>query len=94
MFKKLVFCWSLQGQRRKYQDPDPDLNLDPDPLVRGMDPRIRIHTKKNHGFGTLIITSTFFFLIACFSWCSYFFRAESHLYQHTLVQRPGGEKFY
>ncbi len=24
---------------------DPYLNPDPDPLVRGMDPRIRIHTK-------------------------------------------------
>ncbi len=37
--KKLVFCWHLEGQWRKYQDPDPD------PLVRGMDPRIRIHPK-------------------------------------------------
>jgi hypothetical protein len=35
--KKLVFCWHL--------DPNPDL----DPLVRGMDPliRIRIHPKKS-----------------------------------------------
>jgi hypothetical protein len=37
--KKLVFCWHLEGQRRKFQDPDPD------PLVRGMDLRIRIHPK-------------------------------------------------
>jgi hypothetical protein len=28
-----------------YQDPDSDPNPDPDPFVRGMDPRIRIHTK-------------------------------------------------
>jgi hypothetical protein len=34
--KKLVFCWHLEGQCRKWQDPDPD------PLVRGVDPRIRI----------------------------------------------------
>ncbi len=41
--KKLVFCWHLEGQwqnsRMRIQDPDPD------PLVRGIDPRIRIHTK-------------------------------------------------
>ncbi len=38
-FFKLVFCWSLEGQWRKQQEPDP--------LVRGMDPGIpiRIHTK-------------------------------------------------
>jgi hypothetical protein len=43
LFEKLVFCWHLEGQRRKEQDPDPD------PLVKGMDPRtqiwIWIHTK-------------------------------------------------
>ncbi len=32
----MVFCWHLEGQWRKKQDPDP--------LVRGMDPRIRIHS--------------------------------------------------
>jgi hypothetical protein len=36
-FWKLVFSWHLEGQWRKLQDPDP--------LVRGMDPRILIHTK-------------------------------------------------
>ncbi len=36
-FKKIVFCWHLEGQWRKKQDPDP--------LVRGMDPRIRIHSE-------------------------------------------------
>ncbi len=40
-FLKLVFCRRLEGQWRKKQDPDP--------IVRGMDPRIqiriRIHTK-------------------------------------------------
>ncbi len=41
--KKFVFCWHLEGQWRKYQDPDQDQY--PDPLVRGMDPRIRIRTK-------------------------------------------------
>ncbi len=30
-----------EGQGRKNQDPEPH----PDPLVRGMDPRIRIRTK-------------------------------------------------
>ncbi len=39
--KKLVFCWHLEGQWRKKQDPDQD----PDPLVRGMDPRIRIRIR-------------------------------------------------
>ncbi len=38
-FFKLVFCWHLEGQWRKRQDPDP--------LVRGMDPRIRIPTKRS-----------------------------------------------
>jgi hypothetical protein len=41
IFLKLGFCWRLEGQCRKNQDPDPN----PDPLVRGMDPRIRIDTK-------------------------------------------------
>ncbi len=40
MLKKLVFCWILkvndENSRIRIQDPDPD------PLVRGMDPRIRI----------------------------------------------------
>jgi hypothetical protein len=36
-FFKLVFCWRLEGQWRKQHDPYP--------LVRGIDPRIRIHTK-------------------------------------------------
>jgi hypothetical protein len=43
--QKNVFFWHIEGQRQKLQDPDPH----PDPLVRGMDPRIqiriRIHTK-------------------------------------------------
>jgi hypothetical protein len=49
-FFKLVFCWHLDP------DPLPDPNLDQDPLVRGMDPRIqiRIHIKiswiRNTGF--------------------------------------------
>ncbi len=60
-FLKISFCWHLEGQWRKLQDPDQlvrgmdpriqmedsDPHLDPDPLVRGMNPRIRIwiHTK-------------------------------------------------
>ncbi len=45
--KKLVFCWHLEGLWRKLQDPDP--------LVRGMDPRIRIRiTPKCHGSATLL----------------------------------------
>ncbi len=58
-FQKLVFCWHLEGQWRKKQDPDPGSESgsesrsiirrhespDPDPLVRDMDPRILIHTK-------------------------------------------------
>jgi hypothetical protein len=40
--KKLVFCWHLdENSRIRFQDPDPD------PLVRGMDPRIRIRTKNS-----------------------------------------------
>jgi hypothetical protein len=48
--KKLVF-WHMKVQRRKSQYPDPHPDSDPitypDPLVRGMDPqiRIRMHTK-------------------------------------------------
>ncbi len=34
-------CWFLEGHWRKWQDPDPN----PNPLVRRMDPRIRIPTK-------------------------------------------------
>jgi hypothetical protein len=30
-----------ENGRIRIQDPDPDLIPDPDPLVRGMDPRIR-----------------------------------------------------
>ncbi len=40
-FKKANFCWHVEGQWWKLKDPDPS--------VRGMDPRIRIririHTK-------------------------------------------------
>ncbi len=39
--KKFDFCWRLKGKWRKNQVSDPN----PDPLVRGMYPRIRIHTK-------------------------------------------------
>ncbi len=45
--KKIIFCWHLEGQWRKKQDPNPD------PLVRGMDPRIR--TKICHGSGTMLL---------------------------------------
>ncbi len=38
LFCKLVYC-RFEGQLGKKQDPGPD------PLVRDMDPRIRIHTK-------------------------------------------------
>jgi hypothetical protein len=41
-FTEIVFCWHLEVQWRKQQDPDP--------LVRGMDPRIRI---TRNGSGTL-----------------------------------------
>jgi hypothetical protein len=46
-FFNLVFCCRLEGLRQKWQD------LNPDPLVRGMDPWIQIHTKC-HGSTTLI----------------------------------------
>jgi hypothetical protein len=39
---KNIFCWLLEGQRRKEYL---DLKLDPDTLVIGTDPRIRIRTK-------------------------------------------------
>ncbi len=41
--KKIIFSCNLEGHWRKYQGPDPE--SDPDPLVRGMDLRIRIRTK-------------------------------------------------
>jgi hypothetical protein len=39
--------FDVEGHWRKEQDPDPHPDPDPGPLVRGMDPRIRIriHTK-------------------------------------------------
>jgi hypothetical protein len=37
--KKIGFCWRFEGQGRKLPDQEPD------PLVRGMDPRILIRTK-------------------------------------------------
>jgi hypothetical protein len=37
IFKKIIFCWRLEGLQRKEQNPDP--------LFRGTDPRIRIRTK-------------------------------------------------
>ncbi len=49
LFKLDFFCWRLKGQWQKIQDPDPNPD---DPLVRGMDPRIRIHPKC-HGSATL-----------------------------------------
>ncbi len=46
-FKLICFCWRLEDQWRKKQDPDP--------LVRGMDPRIRIRNyTKSHGSRTLL----------------------------------------
>ncbi len=62
LFFLIVFCWHLDGQWRKQQDPgphpDPDPNPDPDPIVRGMDPRIRIriHTKISGIRNTVILT--------------------------------------
>jgi hypothetical protein len=44
MFKqKLFFVGILKVNYEKSRIQDPDLN--PDPLVRGIDPRIRIHSK-------------------------------------------------
>ena len=37
----IFFCWRHEGPGWKLQDPHPD----PDPLVRGIDPRIRIRAK-------------------------------------------------
>ncbi len=57
VLKKFVFAGILkindENSRIRIQDPDPD------PLVRGMDPRIRIHPKmswiRNTGFFTIVI---------------------------------------
>ena len=40
-FFKLVFCWHL----RKVNDETSRIHPDPDPLVRGMDPRIQIRIR-------------------------------------------------
>jgi hypothetical protein len=50
--KKIIFCWRLEGHWRKQQNPDPD--PDRDPLVRDMDPWIRIRTKI-HGSAILVL---------------------------------------
>ena len=34
-----------EDQWRKWQDPDPHSDPNPDPLVRGMDPRIQIRIR-------------------------------------------------
>jgi hypothetical protein len=48
--EKIVFVGVLKvNDENKKQEP----NLHPNPLVRGMDPQIRIHTKY-HGFGTCV----------------------------------------
>ncbi len=51
---KICFCWHLEGQWQKYQDPDPD------PLIRGMDPEhcLQIHRKNSLKF-YIWIWSTF-----------------------------------
>ncbi len=54
---KIIFCWHLEGYWRKEQD------LEPDPLVKGTDPRIWIHTKC-HGSGTRVTVGL------CKSWKS------------------------
>jgi hypothetical protein len=43
--KKLVFAGILKVNDEKSRIRIQDPNLDPDTLVRGIDPRIRIHTK-------------------------------------------------
>jgi hypothetical protein len=59
--KKFVFCGILkvndENIRIRIQDPD----LDPDPLVRGMDLRIRIHTKMSWIRNTALSVSIFLF---------------------------------
>ncbi len=54
---KLVFCWHLEGQWRKWQDPDP--------LVRGMDPRLRIHNKMSWIRNTAAI---YYFFLSSLPW--------------------------
>jgi hypothetical protein len=39
MREKIIFCLRLEGRSRKEQDPEPD------PLVKGTNPQIRIRTK-------------------------------------------------
>jgi hypothetical protein len=43
--KKIIISCHLEGHRLKWQDPEPGPELDPDPFVRGTDPRIHIRTK-------------------------------------------------
>jgi hypothetical protein len=56
---KLVFCWLVndENSRLRIQNPDPD------PLVRGMDPRIRIHTKMSWIRNTAGKQSLFFSVV-------------------------------
>ncbi len=44
-YLKQVFCWRLEDQSKIAESADPDFDSDPDSLVSGMDPRIRIRTK-------------------------------------------------
>jgi hypothetical protein len=81
--KKLVFCWRLEGQGRKYQDPD--LN----PLVRGTDPqirnRVRIRTKMSqiHNNGKYYRWHQILFhLIGAI--VKYFFTSKNELWLNTV----------
>ncbi len=49
---RIFFCCLLEGYWRKQQDPEPD----PNPIVRGTDPRIRIRTKMSRTRNTAVFT--------------------------------------
>jgi hypothetical protein len=58
--KKTIFNYCFSGilkvndenSKIRIQDPDQNPDQNPDPLVRGMDPRIRIHTKMSFIWNT------------------------------------------
>jgi hypothetical protein len=51
--------WKVNDENSRIRDPNPD----PDPLVRGMDPRIRIHTKMSWIRNTSLMLFIWFIVI-------------------------------
>ncbi len=59
IWQKIFFCLRLEGRWRKEQDPEPD------PLVRGTNPRIRIHTNVSRIRNTALVIRDILLATGC-----------------------------